>query len=638
MERDLLSCLNEEQIRAVLHTEGPLIVFAGAGSGKTRVIVHRVAHLVERGVDPSGILCLTFTNKAALEMKQRLQALLGVPGIPVWAGTFHAFGAWMLRREAHRLSCPSAFAIYDEADQRSLIAKCLKEMNIERERGRISALAWALNMSKDTLRPVSSFAFNDTVDPEEVAALYEKRKKDAGAFDFADLIVLPALLMAQDPEVKLSYQRRFSHILVDEYQDTNASQYRLLMELVGPQRNICVVGDDDQSIYGWRGADVGNILRFTTDFPDAKVVVLERNYRSCEEILGAAGALIANNARRAPKTLRSVVGSGPGVSIAEYADDREEAQNIAFAVERLLDKGIDPGEIAVFYRVNALSRTLEEAFVRRGIPYTVYGGMRFYERREIKDLLAYMRLAVNPSDEEAFARIVNVPPRGIGDKGVASVVTLARRERIPVMEAMKKAVSQGLFRGRATKAAVEFTDLIGDLARSVGKADVGEIIEAAAIRSGYRDHLLSEIDGQDRILNINELVSAARGETDLAAFLQEKALLTSVDEAPEGTVSLMTLHMSKGLEFECVFIAGCEEGLIPHARSCESLEDIEEERRLMYVGLTRARRKVVLSWARLRGIHGRQTFQVPSGFLREMGLDQNFTWGTEASFSGMSKY
>ena len=428
MPARLLDGLNPEQARAVRHEDGPLLIFAGAGSGKTRVIVHRVAHLISQGVDANQILCLTFTNKAAGEMKERLRFLLGKHDIAVWAGTFHAFGAWMLRREAHRIGYPATFVIYDEADQRSLINRCLKELNIERERGWDARIAWLINMSKDTLRRIDELPFDLHLDPGEVITLYEHKKQASGAFDFADLIFLPGRMLSSMPDLKERYHKRFTHILVDEYQDTNMAQYKLLMHLVGPGRNICVVGDDDQSIYGWRGADVGNILRFKDDFPDTDVVTLEQNYRSTEDILKAASSLIANNRYRAPKTLRSACGPGSDVSIMEYSDDTEEALHTAYNISRLIDQGINPSEIGVFYRVNALSRVLEEAFVRRSIPYAVYGGIRFYERREIKDLLAYLRLIANPADGEAFARIINVPARGMGDKSLESVFSLCPEE------------------------------------------------------------------------------------------------------------------------------------------------------------------------------------------------------------------
>ncbi|HOM29129.1 MAG TPA: UvrD-helicase domain-containing protein [Deltaproteobacteria bacterium] len=615
----LLDGLNEEQARAVLHTEGPLLVFAGAGSGKTRVIVHRVAYLVECGAEPSGILCLTFTNKAAQELKERIRQLLGAESIPVWAGTFHAFGAWMLRREAHRIGFPPSFAIYDEADQRSLLSRCLKEIGVEKTRGLVGRLAWLVNMSKDTMRPVHSFPFEYTIDPQTVLSLYEEKKKASSAFDFADLISVPVGMLATDDMLRNKYRARFSHILVDEYQDTNTAQYRLLMELVGPSRNICVVGDDDQSIYGWRGADVGNILRFRDDFPDAEVVVLERNYRSSEEILKAASTLIANNTVRAPKTLRAARGAGSEVVVVEAQDDSEEADLIAYQVMLLLDGGASPTDIAVFYRVNALSRTLEEAFVRRSIPYAVYGGIRFYERREVKDLLSFLRVAANPGDEEALLRIVNVPPRGIGDRALHVIREIAGSEGLSLMEAMQAARARKTLKGAARKGLEAFCSLMEDLQRNIHGMDIAGMLLYLIDKTGYRDYLLQETDGVDRVLNVQELVSSAQGQNDLVSYLQEKALLTTADAA-QGTkaVSLMTLHMSKGLEFDHVFIAGCEEGLLPHALSCEDSSQVEEERRLLYVGMTRARRRLVLSWARVRGIYGRQTYQVPSGFLQEI--------------------
>lgn len=618
MPARLLDGLNPEQARAVRHEDGPLLIFAGAGSGKTRVIVHRVAHLISQGVDANQILCLTFTNKAAGEMKERLRFLLGKHDIAVWAGTFHAFGAWMLRREAHRIGYPATFVIYDEADQRSLISRCLKELNIERERGWDARIAWLINMSKDTLRRIDEIPFDLHLDPGEVINLYEQKKQASGAFDFADLIFLPGRMLSSMPDLEERYHKRFTHILVDEYQDTNMAQYKLLMHLVGPGRNICVVGDDDQSIYGWRGADVGNILRFKDDFPDTDVVTLEQNYRSTEDILKAASSLIANNRYRAPKTLRSACGPGSDVSIMEYSDDTEEALHTAYNISRLIDQGINPSEIGVFYRVNALSRVLEEAFVRRSIPYAVYGGIRFYERREIKDLLAYLRLIANPADGEAFARIINVPARGMGDKSLESVFGLSRKRGIPAYNALEQAVSGKVLKGSATRGARAFLDMIEDIKSQITDVDVAELLHRIVEDTGYKEYLSQELDGQDRLMNVRELIASAADSKDLSSYLQEKALMTTMDAAGGETVSVMTLHMSKGLEFDYVFIVGCEEGLLPHSRSFDTSENIEEERRLLYVGITRARRHVVLSWSRVRALYGRETYQMPSGFLREI--------------------
>ena len=618
MPARLLDGLNPEQARAVRHEDGPLLIFAGAGSGKTRVIVHRVAHLISQGVDANQILCLTFTNKAAGEMKERLRFLLGKHDIAVWAGTFHAFGAWMLRREAHRIGYPATFVIYDEADQRSLIGRCLKELNIERERGWDARIAWLINMSKDTLRRIDEIPFDLHLDPGEVITLYEHKKQASGAFDFADLIFLPGRMLSSMPDLKERYHKRFTHILVDEYQDTNMAQYKLLMHLVGPGRNICVVGDDDQSIYGWRGADVGNILRFKDDFPDTDVVTLEQNYRSTEDILKAASSLIANNRYRAPKTLRSACGPGSDVSIMEYSDDAEEALHAAYNIARLIDQGINPSEIGVFYRVNALSRVLEEAFVRRSIPYAVYGGIRFYERREIKDLLAYLRLIANPADGEAFARIINIPARGMGEKTIEAVYSLSRKRGIPAYNALEQAVSGKVLKGAATRGARAFLTIIEDFKRLNTDVDVAELLHRIVEDTGYKEYLSQEMDGQDRLMNVRELIASAADAMDLSSYLQEKALMTTMDASGGETVSVMTLHMSKGLEFDYVFIVGCEEGLLPHSRSFDTAENIEEERRLLYVGITRARRHVVLSWSRVRALYGRETYQMPSGFLREI--------------------
>ncbi|HPI93972.1 MAG TPA: 3'-5' exonuclease, partial [Deltaproteobacteria bacterium] len=574
-----------------------------------------------QGVDANRILCLTFTNKAAGEMKERLKGLMKTHDLPVWAGTFHSFGAWLLRREARRIGYPAGFAIYDEADQRSLIGRCLKELNIERERGRDGRIAWLINLSKDTLRPIDDIPFDLHLDPVPVIDLYEQKKKASGAFDFADLISVPGRMLETMPDMREGYHARFTHILVDEYQDTNMAQYRLLMQLVGPSKNICVVGDDDQSIYGWRGADVGNILRFRDDFPETEVVILEQNYRSTEDILKAASSLIANNRYRAPKSLRSACGPGSDVAVMEMRDDGEEARQIAYSISRLIDGGVSPADIGVFYRVNALSRVLEEAFVRLSIPYAVYGGIRFYERREVKDLLAYLRLIVNPADDEALARIINLPPRGIGEKSLEALHAFARRQGLPTFAALEQALKEKVVKGAAAKGVSAFLPLMDGLMKTAARADVSEVLSALVERAGYRDYLLQEVDGADRLLNVRELIASAEGITDLAGYLQEKALLTTMDMKGGETVSVMTLHMSKGLEFDYVFIAGCEEGLLPHSRSFDEAMNIEEERRLMYVGITRARRQVVLSWSRVRALYGRESYQMPSGFLREIGRD-----------------
>jgi DNA helicase-2/ATP-dependent DNA helicase PcrA len=614
---DILAGLNPEQVRAVTHIRGPLLIFAGAGSGKTKVIVHRAAFLISQGVPPSRILCLTFTNKAAGEMKDRLEKMLdhGYPGL--WAGTFHAFGAWFLRHEAHRIGYPRAFIIYDAEDQRALVAKCIKELKIKASRGADAVVAWLIGMSKDTLKDYRHISCNLSFDPAPVIKLYEERKQAYGAFDFGDLLKVPGQMLTSMPEVRERYQSRFRHILVDEYQDTNMAQNVMLMGLIGGEQNICVVGDDDQSIYGWRGADVGNILRFKDDFPGARVVTLEQNYRSTEGILNAAATLIANNRYRAPKRLKPVRSGGEEVSICEFPDDEQEALWVAHAIQRLIEDGLSPSELGVFYRINALSRVIEENFVRLGIPYAVYGGIRFYERREVKDVLAYLRIIANPQDEEALARIINTPSRGIGPKTLAQLQGYARGKGLPTLYAMWAAVDAGMIKNPGAKGARDFVAQIQEI-KARGGDDVGDLIQAVMEVTGLEDELKNEIDGEDRLTNIRELIASAEGENDLIHYLEEKALINNADMAQGEKVSVMTLHMSKGLEFDYVFILGLEEGLLPHSRSLQNTADVEEERRLLYVGITRARHQAYLSWSRVRALYGRESFQYPSGFIYEI--------------------
>jgi len=619
MSKNIIDGLNQEQIRAVNHSKGPLLIFAGAGSGKTRVIVHRVANLIESGVRPDEILCLTFTNKAAAEMKLRLKHLLGVESVNVWAGTFHAFGAWFLRREASHAGYPRSFIIYDAADQRSLIGRCIKDLHLKKERGTDSSIAWLISLGKDTMQSIGDIPHELLIDPEPVAELYEKRKQEYGALDFGDLLLLPSRILSEVPGMRERYNARIRYVLVDEYQDTNMAQYTMLMQLVGEESNICVVGDDDQSIYGWRGAEVGNILRFKDDFPEAKVITLERNYRSTERILEAASSLIANNRYRAPKKIRSTISGGEDVWIEEFSSDENEAQGVAYTIERLIEDGVNPRNIGVFYRINALSRVIEETFVRRQIPYAVYGGMRFYERREIRDLLAYLRLIAHPEDEEALGRIINTPSRGIGLKTLAALRAYAATQSLPTLSVLDQALEEGIVKGSGARGVQAFSEMMKRLASLAGYMDVADLFRAIMQHSGLQEALKNEIDGHDRLTNISELIASSEGQSDLAAYLEEKALISEIDTVQdEDRVSVMTLHMSKGLEFDHVFIMGIEEGLLPHSRSMDSAVDIEEERRLLYVGITRARRRAMLSWSRVRALYGRETFQVPSGFLSEI--------------------
>ncbi len=608
--------LNPEQLKAVKHTEGPLLIFAGAGSGKTRVIVHRVAQLISQGVNPAEILCLTFTNKAASEMKERLHSMIGPAD--VWAGTFHSFGAWFLRHEAHRLDYPRSFIIYDAADQKSLIGKCIKGLHYKKEKGMDGTIAWLIGMAKDTMQNIEYLPHDLPFDPQPVIDLYDQRMREYGAFDFGDLLSKPYAILRENPEVAARYQNMFRYILVDEYQDTNMAQYNLLMSLVGLEKNICVVGDDDQSIYGWRGADVGNILRFKQDFEGAEVVILEENYRSSENILKAAASLIANNSVREPKKLRSNMTGGEGVRIEEYRDAADEADAVAWQIGRLIDGGASPEEIGVFYRVNALSRQIEEAFVRRYIPYNVYGGQRFYERREIKDVIAYLRLISNSKDEEALARVINTPVRGIGPKSLTNLQEFARSQGLTSLEAIPAAIETKALKGKAAAGAADFYKKVMQLKGMEPVMDVGDLIRNIVEIGGLEAALKNEVDGEDRITNIRELQVSAEGSDDLQNWLEEKALMNPVDDIAGEKVSVMTLHMSKGLEFDYVFILGLEDGILPHSRSLDTTEDIEEERRLLYVGITRARKEARLSWARVRALYGREIYQVPSGFIYEI--------------------
>ncbi len=617
---EILDGLSPEQKRAVTHMNGPLIVFAGAGSGKTRIIIHRVAYLIKKGVRPHEILCLTFTNKAATEMKQRLKGMVGLRSAGVWAGTFHAFGAWFLRHEASRIGYTTRFVIYDEADQRSLIRRCIKDLNLNKNKVKDSTIAWLINIKKDTLKKVVTLPESLEIDPTPIINMYEDRKKAYSAFDFGDLLYKPCQILSTYREVRDKYRSMFKYILVDEYQDTNMAQHKMLMSITGKDKNICVVGDDDQSIYGWRGADVGNILRFKEDFPEAEVVTLEQNYRSTVDILDAASNLISNNRYRAPKRLWSHnKGEGKGINLNEFADDKQEANFMAYTIGRLIDKGVNPSNIGVFYRINALSRVIEEALVMEGISYAVYGGVRFYERREIKDILAYLRLIANPKDEEALTRAINTPPRGIGNKTLAKLRTLARDKGLSTIDIMDKAIGDGSIKGSPSKGINAFLAILDTLRAYALKVDIGDLISRVVDITGLQEMVALKIDGVDRMTNIKEFIASAGGETDLVGFLEQKALITNID-IPKGgdAVSVMTLHMSKGLEFDYVFILGLEEGLLPYSRSFDFGEAIEEERRLLYVGITRAKKMAFLSWARIRGLYGRETFQSPSGFIREI--------------------
>ncbi|HET9984794.1 MAG TPA: UvrD-helicase domain-containing protein [Longimicrobiales bacterium] len=631
--------LNPEQKEAVEHFEGPLLVLAGAGSGKTRVLTTRIANLIrEQGVDPAAILAVTFTNKAAGEMRERVRRQLGHEPAGLWIGTFHAIGARLLRRHAHRLGWSPNFSIFDADQALREVKRALERLNLPVKRWPPKAVHASISGAK-----------NGLVSPEEYAALagdpftrvvadvfpaYEKALKEQNAFDFDDLLVKPVELFERHADILEEYRRRFQFVLVDEYQDTNRAQYRFLQLLAEEHANLMVVGDDDQSIYGWRGADIRNILDFEKDFPATKVIRLEQNYRSTSRILEAANQVIAENVRRKGKTLRTQAGPGEPLTRLEALDENDEAAWIVAEIEARMAESPDrsPRDFTVLYRTNAQSRALEEALRRRDIPYQIVGGIRFYERREIMDVLAYLRLVSNPRDAGAFDRIVNYPKRGIGDTTLARLLTWAAEQGVTPLAAAARAREVESITTGAASALVAFSELIGRYRALALHLGVGELLERLLEETGFVEALREEgPEGEERIDNVRELVAGAHEfdelppeadddaeATPLDLFLQKVSLLTDVDrQDPEANrVTLMTLHNAKGLEFPFVFISGLEDGLFPLARAYDEPEQLEEERRLFYVGITRARRKVYLTHARTRRRAGEVLSCIPSSFLQ----------------------
>jgi DNA helicase-2/ATP-dependent DNA helicase PcrA len=633
----LLDALNPQQREAVVHTDGPMLVVAGAGSGKTRVLTHRVAHLIESGAAaPSEILAITFTNRAANEMKERVQGLVGGrTAARMWVMTFHAACGRLLRRDAERLGYRSSFTIYDQADQVRLVKACIEELELDPKRFAPRAVHSAISRAKDRLLTADGYAdqvgnfFEQTV--ASVYALYQRRLYAANAMDFDDMILQTVLLLEADEEARVAWQGRFSHIMVDEYQDTNHAQFRLLSVLAARHRNIAVVGDPDQSIYAFRGADIRNIAEFEHDFPGARVVALEQNYRSTQAILDAANAVIARNPDRRPKRLWSDLGRGLPVRVVEAEDEHAEARFVAGEITRALDEGAGPADIAVFYRMNAQSRVLEDVLVRQGVGYRVVGGPRFYERAEIKDAIAYLQVIHNPADEVSLRRIVNQPRRGIGTASLDRLAAHANQMNWTLLEAIEHSSAVPL--GTAAAARVrEFAALIEELREVASTASPAELLEQVLEQTGYRAMLEAErtFESQGRLENLDELVGVARefaerGEEDasLATFLQEISLYSDSDalNEPRPEVTLMTIHNAKGLEFPIVFVIGLEEGLFPHQRSLDD-GDEAEERRLCYVGMTRAQQSLVLTHAHSRTIFGMRGYNLPSRFLSELPADE----------------
>ena len=645
----LLGGLNPQQRAAVVHEGGPLLIVAGAGSGKTRVLTHRIAYLLAaRDVAPHQILAITFTNKAAGEMAARVAALTGPQARSMWVMTFHSACVRILRREAKRFGYPSSFSIYDQGDSQRLMAMVCRELELDAKQFPPKAMAAQVSNLKNELVDHETFTGRAQTAREKALAEayseYQRRLLAAGAMDFDDLIMVTVNLFQAMPEVADQYRRRFRHVLVDEYQDTNHAQYILIRELVTgsgpspenpvPPSELCVVGDADQSIYAFRGATIRNIVEFEEDYPDATVILLEQNYRSTQNILAAANAVVSRNRGRKPKNLWSDQGAGPPIVGYVADNEHDEAAFVAQEVDRLADAGdATPGQVAVFYRTNAQSRVFEEIFIRVGLPYRVVGGVRFYERREVRDLLAYLRLVANPADEVSLRRVLNVPKRGIGDRAEEYVAAYAQRQRISFAEALTRPADVPGMAGRSANAVEAFNQLIGGLRDLAADAPVAELAEAILDRTGYVESLENSSDLQDkgRIENLRELVSvarefdASREEGTLAEFLEQVSLVADADEIPAGedhggVVTLMTLHTAKGLEFPVVFLTGLEEEVFPHQRSLASNDpkDLEEERRLAYVGITRAEQRLYLTRALSRNWWGRPAFHTESRFLSEI--------------------
>jgi DNA helicase II / ATP-dependent DNA helicase PcrA len=630
-----LADLNPAQREAVLATEGPLLVVAGAGSGKTRVLTYRVAHLINAcGVKPNEILAITFTNKAAGEMRERLEDLLGPVARSIWILTFHAACGRILRREAQRLGYRSNFTIYDQADQVRLTKACLEELDRDPKRfvprgihAQISAAKNQLVTPEEYAERVSSF-HDQTV--AEVYDLYQKRLIASNAVDFDDLLMLTVQVLESFPEARERWQKAFRYILVDEYQDTNHAQYRLLQLLAEKHRNVCAVGDPDQSIYAFRGADIRNILEFERDFGETKTIALEQNYRSTNTILESANAVISNNRERKPKNLWSELGEGAPVRVLEVEDEHAEARFVAAEIALLVEEAYNGSEIAVFYRTNAQSRVLEDVLVRQGVGYQVIGGPRFYERAEVKDVVAYLQAIDNPYDAVSLQRIANRPRRGIGDASLARLQTYADAHGISLWEALGHAEPAGIA-AAPLRAVGQLHSLLQSLQAGALELEVPEVIERVLERSGYMDALRAErtIEAQGRMENLQELVSAAQeyqataAEPSLSGFLQEISLYSDQDaiRGEQSLVTLMTLHNAKGLEFRAVFMIGLEEGIFPHVRSIEE-QGLEEERRLAYVGMTRAKERLVLTHASARSLYGSRSYNLPSRVLDELPDDR----------------
>jgi DNA helicase-2/ATP-dependent DNA helicase PcrA len=636
-ERMTVDCtygLNPQQAEAVINTEGPMLIMAGAGSGKTKVLTCRVANLLQKGVRPYRILAITFTNKAAAEMRERVNNMSGPAAKNVWLFTFHAFCARFLRMEIDKLpGYGGNFAIYDTADSQNLIKQILKEMNLDDKRFQPSGILSRISNAKNALQDAAAFArqAGDFYEQKvaDIYSRYEQKLQLNNALDFDDLLMLSIKLLQENKEVREKYQDRFDYLLVDEYQDTNHAQYLLTKFLAAKHRNICVVGDADQSIYGWRGADIQNILDFEKDYPDAKVIKLEQNYRSTQIILDAANAVIENNTGRKPKNLWTENKSGADIIYFQAVDERDEAR---FVIEQLQNlqrtENKKLGDMAILYRTNTQSRIFEEMLIKSGISYNMVGGLKFYERKEIKDIIAYLRVIFNPADSLSLLRIINVPKRGIGDASLAKIQAYAAANNVSLFEAVSNAAAIDGLSSRFVSKLDDLAGIIFELMNLASEAPVEDLIDRVLRDTGYLEELENERtpQAQSRIDNLHELISVAQEfaaseeENNLENFLAHVALVSDIDdtELGEDAITLMTLHSSKGLEFPVVFLVGMEEGLFPHARTLMDETEIEEERRLCYVGITRAKEKLFLSSTKMRTIYGNTVTYPPSRFLQEI--------------------
>ncbi|MCX5584962.1 DNA helicase PcrA [Streptomyces erythrochromogenes] len=662
----LLDGLNEQQAAAVVHAGSPLLIVAGAGSGKTRVLTHRIGHLLAaRNVHPGQILAITFTNKAAGEMKERVEGLVGPRANAMWVSTFHSACVRILRRESKRLGFTSSFSIYDAADSKRLMALVCRDLDLDPKKFPPKSFNAKISNLKNELIDEEAFAdqaadgFEKTL--AQAYAMYQARLREANALDFDDIIMTTVHLLQAFPDVAEHYRRRFRHVLVDEYQDTNHAQYTLVRELVGtgypdlPPAELCVVGDADQSIYAFRGATIRNILQFEEDYKDATTILLEQNYRSTQTILSAANAVIERNENRRAKNLWTQAGSGAVITGYVADTEHDEAQFVADEIDRLTDAGdAKAGDVAIFYRTNAQSRVFEEIFIRVGLPYKVVGGVRFYERKEVRDVLAYLRVLANPEDNVPLRRILNVPKRGIGERAEAMVDALALREKITFPQALRRVDEAFGMAARSTNAVKRFNALMEEL-RTIVDSGAGPavVLEAVLERTGYLAELQASTDPQDetRIENLQELAAVAlefeqardaaaaeapegtapAGPGTLAEFLEQVALVADSDQIPDededgsGVITLMTLHTAKGLEFPVVFLTGMEDGVFPHMRALGQTKELEEERRLAYVGITRARERLYLTRSSMRSAWGTPSYNPPSRFLEEIP-DQYLQW------------